>query len=71
MKTETLYRTAFGLGVASAAALVAAHLALTDISHGEADVTLEWNVLRAAFVVIGAFHVAGLAALRRARDTPR
>jgi hypothetical protein len=67
MKTDTLYRTACGLGVASAAALLVAHLALTDISHGEADVTLEWNILRVAFLVILAFHVAGLAALRRAR----
>ena len=67
MKTEALYRTAFGLGIASAGAVLVAHLALTDIAHDEADVTLEWNVLRVAFLVIVAFHIAGLAALRRAR----
>lgn len=67
MKTEALYRATFGLGVASSGAIVAAFLALTDISHGEADVSLEWNVVRVAFLVIIAFHVAGLVALRRAR----
>jgi hypothetical protein len=58
---------AFRLGVASALAVLLALLALTDIGHDEADVTLEWNVLRVAFLVIIAFHVVGLAALRGAR----
>ena len=66
MTTETLYRTAFRLGVASAVAILAAHLALTDIRHGEAGVTLEWKVLRVAVLVIVAFQIVGLAALRRA-----
>lgn len=66
MQTRTLYRTAFQLGVVSSGGILLAHLALTDIFHGEADLTLEWNLLRVAFVAIIAFHVAGIAALRRA-----
>jgi hypothetical protein len=62
----TVYRFAFGLGVASAVAIPIAHLALTDIHHGEADVSLEWNVLRGAFAIMIAFHASGLMALRRA-----
>lgn len=58
------------LGLLSVFAIVLAHLALTDISHGEADVTLEWNVLRLSFVVIIAFHVVALRALMRARGAP-
>jgi hypothetical protein len=32
-----------------------ANLALLDIYHGEADTTLEWNVVRMAFLVILVF----------------
>ena len=41
-------------------------LALTDY-HGEADVTLEWMIVRLAFGAIVAFHIAGLLALSRLR----
>jgi hypothetical protein len=56
------------LGGLSLVALVVAHLALTDIRHGEADVTLEWNVLRGAFVIIAVFHVVSMRALLRGFD---
>jgi Na+-transporting methylmalonyl-CoA/oxaloacetate decarboxylase beta subunit len=59
-------RIAQGLGVLSLLAIVAAFLALTDIGHGEPDLTLEWNVLRVAALTVIAFHVATFRALRRA-----
>lgn len=55
-----------GLGVLSLLAIVAAILALTDIGHGEPDLSLEWNVLRVAALAVIAFHVAALVAMRRA-----
>lgn len=66
MKPLTAYRFAVGLGVASLVAILVANLALTDIYHGEADVTLEWRALRGAFAVIISFHAAALLALRHA-----
>jgi hypothetical protein len=44
----------------------AAALALQEIYQGEADLTLEWRVLRVSFLVIVAFHIVGFAALRQA-----
>ena len=67
MTPQALHRLATRLGTLSSIAVVLALLALTDIYHGEADVTLEWMVLRVAFVAIIAFHIAGFAALRRLR----
>jgi hypothetical protein len=56
MKAQTfLTQVSIGLGVLSLVAVFFAHLALTDIYHGEADVTLEWNIIRAAALVILAF----------------
>ena len=70
MTARTLYKTAFGLGLASLGALGVAFLALTDIFHGEAEVSLEWSAVRAAFIIMMAFHVAGLVGVRRAtRET--
>jgi hypothetical protein len=43
--------------------VIVALLALTDVYHGEADLSLEWRALRVAFVVIIAFHFAAFAAL--------
>ncbi len=53
------------LGVVSVLAVVASYLALTDISHGESDLSLEWGVLRAAFLVIVLFQVSALVTLGR------
>lgn len=47
-----------------------AFLALTDIYHGEADVTAEWHAVRIAFLVSAAFHVVAVsAALKGVRST--
>jgi len=43
------------LGVLSLFAGVMGHLALTDIYHGNGDLSLEWNVLRACAVVLLVF----------------
>jgi hypothetical protein len=54
------------LGILSLFAVCAAHLALTDIYHGEADVTLEWNIVRSAALVILVFTTVTLWTLGRA-----
>ena len=46
---------------------IVAQLALTDIYHGETDVSLEWRAVQAAFGVIIAFHLTALVALIRLR----
>jgi len=47
-------RVAFSLCVVALAAGIVAHLALTDIFHGEADVQLEWRAVQASGVVVAA-----------------
>ena len=46
-------------------AVVLGHLALTDIRHGEQDLTLEWRALQLAFGAIIVFQISALATLRR------
>jgi uncharacterized membrane protein len=70
MARQSAAAWAVRLGLLSLVAIVLALLALTDISHGEADLTLEWNMLRLSFVVIIAFHVVALRALRQAAGAP-
>jgi hypothetical protein len=60
---QTTGRIAFGMGVLSLLAVVVAILALQDIYHGEADLILEWMVVRLSFVVITIFHVLALIAV--------
>jgi len=55
-------RSAIGLGIVSALTMAVAVLALTDIYHGEADVTAEWQAVRVAFIVSAAFHVVSVGA---------
>ena len=62
MTLRTACRVVLWLGAASLLAIVAAHLALQDIYHAETDLTLEWRVLRVAFLIILAFHAAALVA---------
>lgn len=63
---------AFLLGIGSLIAVFISHLALTDIYHGEGDLRLEWNVLRACFAAIVVFQVFALATfwrmIRKAKD---
>ncbi len=53
------------LGAVSLIAAAMTHFALTDIWHGEGDLTLEWSVVRAAFIVIVLFQVSALVTLGR------
>ena len=63
MKGRAACRLALGLGLVSILALFLAFMALQDIYHGEADLTLEWSALRLSFLVIIAFHATALFAL--------
>lgn len=58
-------RMTMTLGILSILAGIFAHLALTDIYHGEGDLTLEWNILRACAVVFVMFISLTLATLSR------
>lgn len=62
-------RMTMTLGVLSILAGIFAHLALTDIYHGEGDLTLEWNVLRACALIIVMFIALALATLNKAMKT--
>ena len=53
------------LGGISILAVVVSLLALADIGHGESDLSLEWGMLRAAFLVIVLFQVSALITLGR------
>jgi len=53
------------LGILSLIALAFSHLALTDIVHGEADVSLEWTILRVTVLVLLAFIGSSLFTLIR------
>ena len=67
---QRIARLALGFGWLSLLAILAASLALQDVSHGEADLTLEWTVLRISFLIIVAFHALALFALRRTFREP-
>ena len=57
------------LGALSLVAGLFTHLALTDIYHGETDVTLEWNIVRVSALVWLAFIGMTLVTLGRALRT--
>ena len=59
-------RATMALGILSIFAGIFGHLALTDIYHGEGDLTLEWGILQAGAFIIFAFVVASLLVLRKA-----
>lgn len=69
MTSQVLRRVTLGLGVLSLLSILVAHLALTDIRHGEADVSSEWRALQVASGVIIAFHIAAVAMLLRHRGS--
>ena len=56
-------RLAFALCLAALPAGLAAHLALTDIWHGEQDLRLEWWAVRVSALVVAAAVLASLRAL--------
>ena len=53
------------LGMLSILAGFFGHLALTDIYHGEGDMTLEWRILQAGAVIIFVFVVTSLLMLKK------
>lgn len=65
MNLKTAARLTILLGLLSLLAVGVGHLALTDIAHGEPDVSREWTVVRLCFAVIVLFQVAALLTLRR------
>ena len=71
-KTARLLMASIVLGLLSLGAFVLGRLALTDIFHGEPDLTLEWNVVSLSFWPILAFHlvsvIAAVTALRHVRS---
>jgi len=62
---KTLIRVTIGLGVLSLLGGVFSHLALTDINHGEAELTLEWTILRICALIFLAFIGMALFTLSR------
>lgn len=68
-KFKNQIRMTMALGILSILAGTFAHLALTDIYHGEADLSLEWGILQGSAVVILAFIVTSLITLKRAIKT--
>ena len=62
---RNIARIAVVLGIVSIVAVVLSHLALTDIAHGEPDVTGEWLMLQVAFGAIVAFQAVALTTLVR------
>jgi hypothetical protein len=58
-------KLSFALGILSLIAVIACHLALTDIWHGEGDLSLEWRILQASFAVIILFQATTLLTLGR------
>ena len=65
MHTDTWITTSTRLGVLALTAVLVSLLALTDIYHGEADVSSEWNALRACFAIIIVSQVSSLVTLRK------
>jgi hypothetical protein len=53
------------LGILSIIAMAFSHLALTDIVHGETNVSLEWTILRVTALVLLAFIGSSLFTLIR------
>lgn len=58
---------AIAAGVLAPLAIGVAHLALTDIRHGEADLELEWAALRGAIAVLAVAQVLELVTIVRLR----
>ncbi|MFQ5651316.1 MAG: hypothetical protein ACE5IY_15375 [bacterium] len=63
---KTQIRVTISLGVVALVALLLSHLALTDIYRAEADVSLEWRVVRIGALVFLGFLGSALFTLGRA-----
>lgn len=56
--TKVAVAVTWVLGIVSFVMFVLERLALQDIWHGEADVTLEWSIVQLSFPVTLLFYVA-------------
>lgn len=65
MELKQQIRLATALGVMSLVAGALGQLALTDIYHGEGDLTLEWNMLRIFAVIFVVFIAHALNTFRK------
>ena len=64
-KLKTQVAVTMALGALSLVAGLLSHLALTDIYHGEAEVTLEWSIVRACAAVLFVFIAMAMLTLGR------
>jgi hypothetical protein len=64
MQPKTAIRVTVMLAVLSVISLIFDHLALTDISHGGEDLSLEWNFLRFSAVILIVFILVSIFTLR-------
>ena len=66
MKTQGIWiKLSFALGLLSMIAVLGCMLALTDISHGEPDLSLEWTIVQVSFLIIVLFQASALLILGR------
>jgi hypothetical protein len=65
MNIRTQVKLAIGLGILSLVMGLLGHLALTDISHGETDASLEWSILRVGALVFVVFISYALIIFRK------
>ena len=68
-KLKNQIRGTMVLGTLALLAGIVGQLALTDIHHGEVDVTLEWSILRICALILLAFIGASMFTLRKAIKT--
>ena len=64
-KYEQTIVITLSLGILSLVAMAFSHLALTDIAHGEANVSLEWTILRGTALILLTFIGSSLFTLIR------
>jgi hypothetical protein len=69
MKLRTSAVASLILGALSIFALIVCHLALTDIRHGEPDLSLEWKLVQISFAVIIIFIIGALITCIKALKT--
>ncbi len=57
---KKLFGTTIVVGLLSLVSFVFERLALTDIFHGEPDLSLEWTIVNAALIPLVVFHILGV-----------
>jgi len=65
MRLKSWVKASIYLGALALLAVLASHLAITDIYHAEGDVALEWLVLRGCFGVIVVAQIIALVTLAK------